>query len=246
MILPLLMTFIMIFSQGPQPQDEIRVAVASNFSIAMTAVAKRYEAMSGHKVILMFGSTGKHYAQIRNGAALDAFFSADAERPTLLERDHIAVPGSRFTYAVGKIILWSPKKDYVDSEGRVLAERKFRHLAIANPKLAPYGKAAQQVLQARGLWDALGKRLVRGEDVGQTFQFVRSGSAELGFIALSQVKRPGRAVAGSWWDVPQSLYSPIEQQAVLLNKRDAARGFMAFVRSEEARKIIRNYGYETP
>jgi molybdate transport system substrate-binding protein len=240
------MTFIMIFSQGPQPQDEIRVAVASNFSIAMTAVAKRYEAMSGHKVILMFGSTGKHYAQIRNGAALDAFFSADAERPTLLERDHIAVPGSRFTYAVGKIILWSPKKDYVDSEGRVLAERKFRHLAIANPKLAPYGKAAQQVLQARGLWDALGKRLVRGEDVGQTFQFVRSGSAELGFIALSQVKRPGRAVAGSWWDVPQSLYSPIEQQAVLLNKRDAARGFMAFVRSEEARKIIRNYGYETP
>lgn len=246
MILPLLMTCIMIFSQGPQPQDEIRVAVASNFSVAMTAVAKRYEAKSGHKVILMFGSTGKHYAQIRNGATLDAFFSADAERPTLLDRDHIAVPGSRFTYAVGKIILWSPKEDYVDSEGRVLAEMKFRHLAIANPKLAPYGKAAQQVLKARKLWDALGKRLVRGEDVGQTFQFVRSGSAELGFIALSQVKRPGRAVEGSWWDVPQSLYSPIEQQAVQLNKCDAARRFMAFVRSEEARKIIRNYGYETP
>jgi molybdate transport system substrate-binding protein len=202
--------------------------------------------VSGHKVTVMIGSTGKLYAQIRNGATVDAFFAADTLRPALLVRDNIAVAGSRFTYAVGKIILWSPEKDYVDSEGRVLGERKFRHLAIANPKLAPYGEAAREVLVARGLWDDLVKLLVRGENIGQAFQFVRSGNAELGFVALSQVKRPGLPMEGSWWNVPRSLYSPIEQQAVLLRNRGAARKFMAFVRSEEARKIIRNYGYDTP
>ncbi len=236
----------MMLPQATRKPDEIRVAVSGNFSVAMAAIVKRFEATTGHSVTLMFGSTGKLYAQIRNGASVDAFFAADARRPELLESEKLTVPGSRFTYAIGKIILWSPRKGYVDPDGWILKKGTFRHLAIANPKLAPYGNAARQVLLARGLRDDVGKRMVQGEDIGQAFQFVQSGNAELGFVAYSQVKRPGRKVEGSWWDVPQSLYAPIEQQAVLLSKRKAACDFMSFVRGEEAREIIRNYGYGTP
>ena len=226
--------------------DEIRVAVASNFTHVIKAIAGRFESQTGHQVTLSFGSTGRHYAQITNGAPFDLFFAADAARPRRLEDERMAVPGSRFTYAVGKIVLWSPKEDFVDPAGEVLTRGEFRHLAMANPGLAPYGRAAREIMEARGQWDSLKDDAVRGENIGQTFQFVRSGNAELGFVALSQVKRPGRPIEGSVWEVPQSLYAPIEQQAVLLKEGVAARGFLAFVRNEASLAIIRGFGYGTP
>lgn len=230
----------------PLKGDEIHVAVASNFAGAITTIAKRFEMNTGHKVILSFGSTGKHYAQIKNGAPFDAFFAADVRRPQLLEEDGIALPGSRFTYAVGKLVLWSPKKDYVDSKGKILKHGEFRFLAIANPKLAPYGNAAVEVLQALGLWERLSQKIVRGENISQAFQYIRSGNAELGFIAYSQIKGSNQPMGGSFWEVPQELYSPIEQQAILLKDSEAAQAFLYFVRTEESLKIINDYGYKTP
>jgi len=226
--------------------DEIRVAVASNFAEPSKVISKRFERQTGHKVTLVFGSTGKHYAQIKNGAPFEAFLAADAHRPKLLEDQGVALPGSRFTYATGRIVLWSPTAGYIDATGQILAHGNFRYLAIASPKLAPYGKTAQEVLQARGLWDSLQRRMVRGENIGQTFQFVKSGNAELGFVAYSQVKRPDQPMEGSYWEVPQALYVPIEQQAVLLKDDAAARAFLEFIRSDAALAIIRGYGYGTP
>jgi molybdate transport system substrate-binding protein len=158
----------------------------------------------------------------------------------------MTVPGTRFTYAQGKLLLWSPLPGYVDSQGDVLNRGSFRFLAIANPVHAPYGRAAAEVLQTGGLWDGLQGRMVRGENIGQAFQFVKSGNAQLGFIAMSQVIRPGQPVTGSYWTVPHTRYSPIEQQAVLLRDHGAARAFLEFVRTDEARALIRSFGYETP
>jgi len=241
-----LLAVMMVLAGGRAMAEAIRVAVASNFVEAITVIAERFEARTDHEVTLSAGSTGKHYAQISNGAPFDAFFAADAHRPQLLEQEGVAVAGTRFTYALGKLVLWSPTAGYVDRDGRVLERGEFRHLAIANPKLAPYGRAAEEVLLAMGLWDRFGRRLVRGENIGQAYQFVSSGNAELGFVAYSQVRRPGRAIEGSWWNVPQTLYTPIEQQAVLLKDGEAARAFLSFVRSDEALEIIRDYGYDTP
>lgn len=242
----LVITTTLLFATMQAQAAELKVAVASNFSGAIKSITRRYESLSGNTVILVFGSTGKHYAQIRNGAPFDAFFAADVRRAKLLEEEGVALSGSRFTYAMGKVILWSPKADYVDSEGKVLEQGEFSHLAIANPKLAPYGKAAQEVLQARGVWEALRGSTVRGENIGQTFQFVKSGNAELGFVAYSQVKRPDHPIDGSFWEISQSLYSPIEQQAVLLKDNDAARDFLSFIKSDESLEIIRGFGYGTP
>ncbi|UCE75821.1 MAG: molybdate ABC transporter substrate-binding protein [Gammaproteobacteria bacterium] len=242
----LLVAVTTVLVPGQTTADEIRVAVASNFTDAMGAIAERFETGTGHKVTLISGSTGKHYAQIRNGAPFDAFFAADRRRPELLEEEGVALPGTRFTYAVGKLVLWSPERGIVDPEAVVLQRGEFHHLAIANPKLAPYGKAAEEVLQARGLWARLSGRLVRGENIGQAFQFVKSGNAELGFVAYSQLKRPNQPIEGSLWNVPQALYTPIEQQAVLLKDSEAARSLLSFVRSDAALMIIRDYGYETP
>ena len=236
----------MMLAAGQSIAEEIRVAVASNFRIAIETLAERFEADSGHRVALIFGSTGKHYAQIKNGAPFDAFFAADIKRPELLEQEGMALAGSRFTYAFGKLVLWSPQAGYVDPEGKVLEQGTFRHLAIANPKLAPYGKAAREVLQARGVWNALKAKTVRGENISQTFQFVSSGNAELGLVAWSQVKQPGHPMTGSWWKVPQPLYTPIEQQAVLLKENTAARAFLSFMKSEKSRALIRSFGYDTP
>lgn len=235
-----------LFGAGQVSADEIRLAVATNFGDAIKAIAGRFEERTGHKVTLSFGSTGKHYAQIRNGAPFDAFFAADVERPQRLEQEGVALAGSRFTYSIGKVVLWSPRPGLVDADGRVLEQGTFSYLAIANPKLAPYGLAAQEIMQARGVWESLQRRMVRGEDIGQTFSFIKSGNAELGFVAYSQVKKPGQPVEGSLWEVPQSLYTPIEQQAVLLKDKAAARDFLAFVKSDEAQEIIRAYGYGTP
>lgn len=231
---------------GVANAEAVRVAVASNFVQTIRELAGRFEDQTGHEVILAIASTGKHYAQIKNGAPFDVYFAADERRPRLLEEEGLAVPGSRFTYAVGTLILWSPKAEMVDSTGDVLESGEFRYLALANPKLAPYGRAAKEVLEGRGLWQSLQGRLVSGESIGQAFQFVASGNAELGFVARSQVQNPGQSVEGSWWEIPAELYSPIEQQAVLLGGGSAAREFLAFVRGPEALDILRSYGYGTP
>ena len=231
---------------GNGAADEIRVATASNFTTAIKAITQRFEMQTGHKVIPVFGSTGKHYAQIMNGAPFDVFLAADVHHPRLLEEAGVALPGSRFTYAMGRIVLWSPRQGYVDAAGKRLENSDFQYLAIANPRLAPYGKAAREVLTARGLWEQLSGRMVRGENIGQTFQFVVSGNAELGFVAWSQIKRPGHQPTGSYWEIPRTLYSPIAQQAVLLKENPVAEAFLDFIKGNEARAIIKDYGYGTP
>lgn len=231
---------------GQLPGKQIHIAVASNFTNAMKEIAQSFETKSGDKVILTFGSTGKLYTQIKNGAPYDAFFSADIKRPKLLEEEGVALPGSRFTYATGKIVLWSPKPGVVDTNGSVLKKGNFRYLAIAKPKLAPYGKAAKQVMQNLGVWGALQDRLAKGENIGQAFQYVYSGNAELGFVAYSQIKSLKTPNTGSLWEPPQDLYNPIKQQAVLLKDNTAAKQFLAFIKSKKARQIIQKYGYDTP
>jgi molybdate transport system substrate-binding protein len=178
---------------GMAAADEIRVAVATNFSEPMAALVELFERGSEHTVLISSGSTGNHYAQIRNGAPFEAFFSADTERPRLLEEQGDAVAGSRFLYAVGRLALWSPKPNVVDGDGRVLETATFRFLALANPELAPYGAAARDVLIARNVWAALQSRIVQGQDIGQAYSFVYTGNAELGFVAYSQLKKPARA-----------------------------------------------------
>ncbi len=237
---------LMTLAAGNVTAEEIRVVVASNFTDALREIAGRFEMKTQHKVSVISGSTGKHYAQISNGAPFDVFFAADVKRPELLEQQGLALPGSRFTYAVGKIVLWSPDPDYIDTSANVLKQGKFNHLSIANPKLAPYGRAAQQVLKKLGLWNKLQGRMVRGENIGQAFQFVKSGNARLGFVAFSQIKKPDNAIEGSFWQVPESLYDPIDQQAVLIKDNEAARAFLDFVRQDEALQIIRSFGYGVP
>ena len=226
--------------------DEIRIAVAANFVVVLEDLATRFESTSEHEVLLSSGSTGGHYAQIRNGAPFEAFFGADVARPALLEQEGRIVPGSRFTYALGRIALWSASVGYVDGDGKVLEHGDFRFLAIANPELAPYGAAAREVLMGLGLWEGLQDRLVQGQDIGQTLSFVHTRAAELGFVAYSQLRNPEAPVDGSYWLVPESMHAPIEQQAVLLKDVQAAREFLEFVESEEGAEIIRSYGYGVP
>jgi len=236
---------IFLLAAGSALAGEARVAVASNFAATAKALEISFEQQTDHEVRLVFGSTGKHYAQIRNGAPVNVLLAADEWRPRLLEEEGVAVRGSRFTYARGRLVLWSSEAGYVDGEGRVLEEGDFRHLAIANPKLAPYGAAAQEVLETLDLWDQLGKRIVRGENIAQALQFVDSGNAELGFVAAAQVS-PERRTSGSRWVVPETLHSPIDQQAVLIRDEPAARDFLLFLGSDEAKEIIRRSGYEVP
>ena len=232
--------------------DELKVAVASNFYPTMKLIAKHFElktdGSSGqqHKVILIPGSSGRHYAQIINGAPFDVFFSADIDRARLLEQEGRAIAGTRFTYALGKLILWSSIDNYVDSKGEVLNKKDFRYLAIANPKLAPYGKSAEEALRSLKLWTNLKKRLVQGENIAQTFQFISTGNAKLGFVAYSQIMNPGLSIDGSFWEVPQSIYKPIEQQAVLLKDSYIGREFLSFVKSDESLSIIYESGYGLP
>lgn len=242
----LMLALTLSIATGPVHADAIRVAVASNFAPAIKALSQQFEQQTGHQVQLAFGSTGKQYAQIVHGAPFDAFFAADSKRPQLLEQRGIALPGSRFTYAIGKVVLWSPEPGRVDSQGQVLQQGDFRHLALANPKLAPYGKAAEQIMRGHGVWRTLRGQLVRGENIGQALQFVKSGNAELGFVAWAQLRQPGSTITGSFWQPPQSLYTPITQQAVLLNDNPVARQLLAFVRSDSARQLIQSYGYALP
>jgi len=226
--------------------EEIQLAVAANFSAPMQEIAARFEKTSGHKVKLIFGATGMLYAEIKNGAPFDILLAADSETPEKLVREGEAVAESRFTYAIGKLVLWSPKPTLVDGEGRVLKIGAFEHLAICNPKLAPYGAASEEVMKALGVYEMLKPKVVEGENVTQAFQFVASGAAELGFVALSQVYRRGK-IQGSAWIVPANLYSPIRQDAVVLTKSESKLGpgeLMKYLRSEPAQTIIRSYGYE--
>ena len=225
---------------------DIKIAVASNFMPTMRVLAEHFQQQTGNRLILSAGSTGKHYAQIINGAPFDVFLAADSKRPQLLDQQGKVVNGQRFTYARGQLVLWSPQPSLVDDQLSSLKSARFNHLAIANPKLAPYGRAAQQVLQAKSLWQPLQGKMVRGENIGQAFQFVQSGNAELGFVALSQIKALAADQSGSWWLPPQALYQNIDQQAVLLTANPIASQFMAFLQHADARQLIQQAGYEIP
>ncbi len=250
-LVALIAACLLMLSTSKVMADQIRVAVASNFTSAITELAERFEFKSNHKIVLIFGSTGKHYAQIKHGAPFDAFLAADIIRPKRLEQEGNALLGSRFTYAIGRVILWSPSDNIINSNVDILKNdslnyASFRHLAIANPKLAPYGKAAEEILMSLGIWKDIQSRIVRGESIGQTFQFIKTGNAELGFVAYSQLNAKIGPIEGSYWKVPQSFYTPIEQQAVLLNDNQTAREFLQFIRSEESKKIIQSFGYSVP
>lgn len=227
--------------------DEVQVAVAANFTAPARVLAESFARETGHVAVLAFGGTGKFYAQIRNGAPFEVLLAADDETPARLEKEGAAVHGSRFVYATGRLVLWSARSDFVDGQGAVLGKGGFRHLAIANPRLAPYGRAAVEALDALKLADALQPMLVQAENVAQAWQFVASGNAELGFVALSQVARDGRIGTGSGWIVPASLHQPIRQEAVLLARgrgRPAAEAWLRHLRGDGARAVMRAHGYE--
>lgn len=224
----------------------ISVAVAANFTAPMQAIAQAFHQDTGHTAKLAFGSSGNFYAQITNGAPFQVFLSADAAKPIKLEQAGLTVAGSRFTYAVGSLVLWSSQPGLVDAKGEVLHRGNITKLAIANPKLAPYGQAAVETLSALGLFTRLQSKFVLGENIAQTYQFVMSGNAELGFVALSQVMRHGKLSGGSGWIVPASLHSPIRQEAVLLlpgKHNPAAEALMQYLKSTKAQAIITAYGY---
>lgn len=225
---------------------EVTVAVAANFTAPMKQIAADFEKETGHKVLLSFGASGKFYAQIKNGAPFHLFLSADDEKPAQLEKDGLTVPGSRFTYAVGTLVLWSARPGFVDPKGEVLSKGTFDKLSIANPKLAPYGTAAIEVLTKKGLLAAVQPKLVQGENISQAYQFVSTGNADLGFVALSQVMQDGRISSGSAWVVPDNLHSPIRQDAVLLLKgkgNQAAEGLANYLKTDKVKAVIRKYGY---
>lgn len=236
----------LLFVQLNAIADEVQVAVAANFVAPMEEISAAFAKETGHQLKISSGASGKFYAQIKNGAPFQVFLSADDEKPIQLEKDGLAVQGSRFTYAIGKLILWSSNPNLVDSKGNVLVVANFNKMAIANPKLAPYGEAAIETLTALKLRDKLESKLVMGENISQTYQFVATGNAELGFIALSQVTKNNNLTTGSGWIVPENLYSPIKQDVVLLeNGKDniAAKQLMNFLRSQKALTIIKSYGY---
>ena len=226
---------------------EVSVAVASNFTAPMKMIAQAFEHDTGHKAILSFGATGQFYAQIKNGAPFAVLLAADDETPARLEREGVAVTGTRFTYATGKLVVWSKKADLIDDKGEILKTGKFDKLALANPKLAPYGAAAMQILEKMNLTKQLGPKLVEASNIGQAFQFVSSGNAALGFVALSQVFENGKLKEGSGWVVPANLYSPIKQDAVLLTSGKAnvaAQALLQYLRSDKVKAIIVSFGYD--
>lgn len=225
--------------------DQASIAVAANFATPMRTLSAQFEKATGHTLALSSGSTGKLYAQIKNGAPFDVLLAADDETPARLMREGDAVKTQ--TYAIGKLALWSADAQTVDGTDAVLKRNTFKHLAIANPKLAPYGAAAQQVLGKLGLADAVKDKLVTGENIGQTQQFVASGNAEIGFVALSQIMLDGKLTGGSAWLIPTTYYTPIRQDAALLKRgadNAAARALLDFLKTPAAQAVIRGYGYE--
>jgi molybdate transport system substrate-binding protein len=232
---------------GQAHAAEVTVAVAANFAAPMKVIAQAFDQQTGHKAILSFGATGAFYAQIKNGAPFDVFLAADSVTPARIEREGLGVAGSRFTYSIGKLVLWSKQPGFVDDKGAVLRNSKFQRIAIANPKLAPYGAAAIEAMTKLGVLAELRPKIVQGDNIAQTYQFVATENAQLGFIALAQVMSEGKLSQGSVWIVPQTMHAPIRQDAVLLTRgkaNPAAAALIAFLKGENARAVIRSYGYE--
>lgn len=226
--------------------DEVTVAVAANFVGPLTKIGEGFTAATGHTLRVSSGSTGKFYSQIISGAPFEVLIAADDETPRKLMAEGHGVTGSSFTYAIGKLVLWSAQAGYVDDQGAVLSTGTYAHLAIANPKLAPYGRAGLEVLKARGLGETVAPKLVTAESIAQAYQFAATGNAELGFVALSQVAAPGKPATGSYWLVPPTLYGEIRQDAVLLKtgeKNQAAAALLAYLKSPAAKAVIQSYGY---
>lgn len=242
-----LAALIALFTFGSAQADEVQVAVASNFTAPIQAIAAAFEKDTGHTLVAAYGATGQFYAQINNGAPYEMFLSADDTTPQKLESEGNAVKGSRFTYAVGTLALWSPKAGYVDANGAVLKKKDYQHLSIANPKTAPYGLAATQVLAKLGLHEQLKDKIVEGQNITQAYQFVSTGNAELGFVALSQIYKDGHVSSGSAWVVPARLHDPIKQDAVILNKgkdHPAVQALVDYLKGPKAAAIIKSYGYQ--
>lgn len=227
---------------GRADADQVKVAVAANFTAPVKEIAAAFRQKTGHEAVLSFGSSGQFYTQITQAAPFQVFLSADQERPKKLADNGLAVPESRFTYAIGKLVLWSKKPGYVKGEATLRSDA-FAKLSICNPVAAPYGEAAVETMKSLKLYDTLKAKFVVGADITQAFQFVDTGNAELGFVAASQLT--GKA-GGSQWVVPQELYKPIRQDAVLLKKgadSEAAKAFLQFLKGPEARAIIEKFGY---
>lgn len=244
LLAPVIIAGVMLLTGASAMAAETRVAVAANFTEPAKAIAAKFEAKTGHKATLSFGSSGQFYTQIANGAPFEVFLSADAERPARAEAEGLAVAGTRFTYATGRLVLWSRTQGLVDGKGAVLAKGGFEKLAIADPRAAPYGQAAVETLTKLKLYDALKPKIVTGSSITQAFQYARTGAAELGFVALSQV---ANEQGGSRWVVPTADHTPIDQQAVLLKTgadNAAAKAFLQFLKGPEAKAIIKRYGYE--
>lgn len=226
---------------------EVQVAVAANFTAPVQAIAADFEKDTGNKVVASYGATGQFYAQIKNGAPFEVFLAADDTTPAKLESEGMTVPGSRFTYATGALALWSAKDGYVDANGDVLKKNAFTHLAIANPKAAPYGLAATQALDKLGLTQAVSSKVVEGQNISQAQQFIATGNAELGFVALSQIFKNGKITSGSAWIVPASLHEPIKQDAVILQKgkdNPVAKQFADYLKGPKAAAVIKSFGYQ--
>ncbi|MDF2395724.1 molybdate ABC transporter substrate-binding protein [Pseudomonas sp. 3MA1] len=236
-----------VFALGSAQAAEVQVAVAANFTAPIQAIAADFEKDTGHKLVAAYGATGQFYTQIKNGAPFEVFLSADDSAPQKLESEGDTVKGSRFTYAIGTLALWSAKQGYVDSKGQVLKDNQYQHLSIANPKAAPYGLAATQVLAKLGLSDQVKDKIVEGQNITQAYQFVSTGNAELGFVALSQIYKDGKVSSGSAWIVPAQMHDPIKQDAVILNKgkdNPAAQALVDYLKGPKAAAIIKSYGYQ--
>jgi len=232
---------------GSAHADQVQVAVAANFTAPMQAIASAFEQDTGHSVQASYGATGQFYAQISHGAPFEVFLSADDSTPAKLEQEGQSLEGSRFTYAIGSLVLWSPKEGFVDGQGAVLGKGDFKHLAIANPKAAPYGLAATQTLDKLGLSEAVKGKIVEGQNITQALQFVSTGNAELGFVALSQVYKDGQISSGSAWVVPEAMYQPIRQDGLILRKgadNPAAKALVEYLKGPKAAEIIKAYGYQ--
>lgn len=234
---------------SPSHAAEVSVAVASNFAGPMERLAPLFQKESGHTLKVTAGASGKLNAQIRGGVPFDVFLSADEEIPKQLMQDGLAVSGTRFVYAFGRLVLWSGQHDLIDEKASVLNKGNFKMLAIANPRYSPYGVAAKETLTKLTMWNSIQEKLTKGENVTQTYQLVATEKADLAFIALSQVMRDGKVTAGSWWIVPPEMHNPIRQSAVLLSHAKdplAAKEFLAFLKSEKARGAMRGFGFELP
>ncbi|HBG95639.1 MAG TPA: molybdate ABC transporter substrate-binding protein [Chromatiaceae bacterium] len=227
---------------------EAQIAVAANFSAPMKQIISAFEQQTGHLVRASYGSTGKLYAQIKNGAPFEALLAADRKRPMRLEQEGLVVPGTRFTYAIGTLLLWSAEPGLVEDGPALLKSGDFNRFAIANPKLAPYGEASIETLEALGLKETLQPKFVMGENIAQTYQFVDTGNARIGFVALAQVMRDGVIAEGSGWIVPSELHLPIRQDAVILTSgadNPVITELFAYLAGDEGQTIIRDFGYQT-